>query len=827
MIRRTRSIPALIVLITSSALTSADQDTKPDAKVGVKSIDVVAGRELIVRPADQGPYEAHIPVRVVPSEVFDSLSLRTVAVVLNGRLLDPGLVQVQTGGKNARREVLLKTDLSKLAEAGTYTIKIEASLADANLPALPLLDLTLTRPNAELQVLAPIRLERVAALPGCGWWHPTTISLSERSGKSSVTPVAKQWLCELRGDGGRPAGRILFALPACLKYGTQADITVASSEAPALGKSTGTLVVRSPQLANEVYEVSVEVTNRVWWPWLVVTIGLGIWTGYVLRTRYEERRRHLQARVTAAERLQALDAAIGKAGDATLQRDLQAMRDALQAAIDQADATPTSLDAAAQIAEAGSTARLRQAADKEASLRSQLASLRADLGLEINQPPRIVAILQEAGTTLASIQTQLNEGNLTDAEASLSPFRATIVGKLQNVFALWKTEIDRALERLGAWPEARLPAVTDTIQRLLTEVASKNELQTILPLSAQVHVQLETPLLHGAIVNIVTQARDVHSSLGRLPDGQLAGVLAEFDATLARVEAARATASSEHLDELVEQIHQLREMVCSSLLASIPRRVDSTPGDPLPGLNEGKFAVALQAVWDRRRAAEREAATVARQGGFEGGEIMEALTPMDALGSPQRTEPNPIHTVHRTDRGAWDIALDAPRATIVGRPIVLRARFTTAPGTVMPATAVRWYINGIPMKEDAVKPLEYTLFVPTPSAVEVRVEANTTDGQHRETALTLQVAAPAASDLLRDLRGRLKQAEKWQTFFSGLLITLVGFLLYRGLFIGDLGDFGAAFFWGFSTDIGVARLRELSAPLFTRFTAPTAGTAGT
>ncbi len=58
------------------------------------------------------------------------------------------------------------------------------------------------------------------------------------------------------------------------------------------------------------------------------------------------------------------------------------------------------------------------------------------------------------------------------------------------------------------------------------------------------------------------------------------------------------------------------------------------------------------------------------------------------------------------------------------------------------------------------------------------------------------------------------------TLVSGIMIAVIGFMLYRNVFNGDLGDFAAAFFWGFSTDIGVAKVRELSTSLTSRFSQP-------
>ena len=322
---------------------ATQQDAKPgDKDAGkkpppVKSIEILAGRELTLLPGDPTVDPGPVPVRVVPADAIGGLRLQTIAVVRNGQLLDPGLVDCRVDAQSEAPRLVLKSELARMPAAGVYTAKIQVGPADPSLAAPPVLEFTLTRPAAELRMTAPLKLERVVFLPGCSWWRPTKAALEEHSGKSPMVPLSTEWFCELRGEGGAPAGRIGLVLPAIIKAGTQGEITVQEKEAPSLGKSTGTLVVRSPQLANEVFEATVEVASRVCGFWLLVAIGTGIGVGYLARVGLEGRLRTQQAGVFAAERQQSIETAINKAKDPVLKHDLETYRDTLRTERLQAD----------------------------------------------------------------------------------------------------------------------------------------------------------------------------------------------------------------------------------------------------------------------------------------------------------------------------------------------------------------------------------------------------------------------------------------------------------------------------------------------------------
>ena len=53
---------------------------------------------------------------------------------------------------------------------------------------------------------------------------------------------------------------------------------------------------------------------------------------------------------------------------------------------------------------------------------------------------------------------------------------------------------------------------------------------------------------------------------------------------------------------------------------------------------------------------------------------------------------------------------------------------------------------------------------------------------------------------------QLMRAKFWQALISGVALTIVGYLIFADTFVGGSGDLLSAFFWGFSTDIGVDAL---------------------
>jgi hypothetical protein len=52
-----------------------------------------------------------------------------------------------------------------------------------------------------------------------------------------------------------------------------------------------------------------------------------------------------------------------------------------------------------------------------------------------------------------------------------------------------------------------------------------------------------------------------------------------------------------------------------------------------------------------------------------------------------------------------------------------------------------------------------------------------------------------------------------QNLISAAIILWAGWLIFSPTFVGTISDVFAAFLWGFSVDIGAAKVRELSEPV--------------
>jgi len=59
---------------------------------------------------------------------------------------------------------------------------------------------------------------------------------------------------------------------------------------------------------------------------------------------------------------------------------------------------------------------------------------------------------------------------------------------------------------------------------------------------------------------------------------------------------------------------------------------------------------------------------------------------------------------------------------------------------------------------------------------------------------------------------KLRQAKLLQWSISGMALTIVGYLIFADKFVGSSGDLLSAFFWGFTTDIGVDALITAAKP---------------
>ncbi|HEX8203599.1 MAG TPA: hypothetical protein VF590_24195, partial [Isosphaeraceae bacterium] len=444
------------VLVLSTAASPQGTGTPPTAdRPGARDdIEVLAPRDLTIdaRHAGSTTSKLRIPIRTRPADRLERLAFQTIGVSLGGRPLEPSAVQLAVERAAPQPWLVVTIDLAMAAESGTYTVKALASSPDLQDPP-PVLELTFTRPAAELRVANSLRVERVVYLPGLSVTRPDSVIFSETKGKSAVLPEPSTWISDLVRDGQLVPGRMEVKLPTSIDAGAQGAATLAIRGDVPLGKSTGSVTVRAPQLAAGVYEASVDVVGRVSRIWLVAAVVGGIGLGYYTRTSLEDRRKRLQARIAASERLNRIDDQIGREIDDDVIGELTRVRAGLLTALRSGDPAPEAIDIATKAADDGLTNALRKADERRAALRAGIADLSAQLGSPENLPDPIRPIVEHALAGLKAAGARLNAGVIAPVEEELADLRRTLPDRLRAALTDWKGSIDLALNRMGDWPE--------------------------------------------------------------------------------------------------------------------------------------------------------------------------------------------------------------------------------------------------------------------------------------------------------------------------------------------------------------------------------------
>jgi hypothetical protein len=63
---------------------------------------------------------------------------------------------------------------------------------------------------------------------------------------------------------------------------------------------------------------------------------------------------------------------------------------------------------------------------------------------------------------------------------------------------------------------------------------------------------------------------------------------------------------------------------------------------------------------------------------------------------------------------------------------------------------------------------------------------------------------------IASVRTTLASVERIETIFAGAIITVAGWVIFSPSFIGTFPELFAVFLWGFSADVGAAKVRELT-----------------
>lgn len=163
------------------------------------------------------------------------------------------------------------------------------------------------------------------------------------------------------------------------------------------------------------------------------------------------------------------------------------------------------------------------------------------------------------------------------------------------------------------------------------------------------------------------------------------------------------------------------------------------------------------------------------------------------------------------DNTWWDLQLEVSATPEAGEQAVATATFIgTPPGPV----DMEWTI-GNSVDHSASRTQTFTPTQPGALVVSVRgVVRGTADS--RAAKAVLQVRGRHGFDAAIRIADQLARDEKKQTIVSAIFIAAAGYAIFQANFYGTFLDFMAATLWGFSMDVGVAKVREIAAPVLAR-----------
>jgi hypothetical protein len=376
---------------------------------------------------------------------------------------------------------------------------------------------------------------------------------------------------------------------------------------------------------------------------------------------------------------------------------------------------------------------------------------------------------------------------------------------IQDADKQWAAELEDALNQMGQWQGLRFE---DRRQQLLDELkapAAATEPKDVLVHTREAARKMRFEVLHRLPQTAVV-ATFVINQLKSLSDPALEAPIKKCEeTTLLAVEKLRG-ADLEQLHEVAKAVGTLRETLTDGISAAMKPAPSATLQAP-DGLCEGDFSKAVNAVV----VAARAAAPRPMGGTGTAAPLAAGILPT-MVELPMREEPAPSR--------AWAITILFPSSPVVGEWVTLAVDVQgDAPATL----EVEWFIDGAFVGKAEHGNLSHRFQPDRSGQLRVRAVAIVRGTGERSVAQTmLQIRPTEGYAALTSLQAGLHKSERTQTFISGLLITAIGFAIFRASFVGSWEDFLAAILWGFTIDIGVAKVREMATPLMGR-TLPLAG----
>jgi hypothetical protein len=243
------------------------------------------------------------------------------------------------------------------------------------------------------------------------------------------------------------------------------------------------------------------------------------------------------------------------------------------------------------------------------------------------------------------------------------------------------------------------------------------------------------------------------------------------------------------IGKFVDDLNSLRKAIISGLKAAW-----TDDAHPLQGLEDGKITAALDALNDAREK-DLSGEPPAKGPGARLDAILKDMPDVALASAPK-----------------WTVILEAAPAK-VGTPVSVRARIIVSEGSVQPVVALNWFQAGVAIGGSAAGTFERIFTFDQTGPALVSVVAVDASGVSNQAELTVQVYGAHGAVTLIPLQRAQDKILRVQNTVSAVVITVAGFVIFAPSFVGTFAEIFAAFLWGFGTDVGAAKVRELGESL--------------
>lgn len=696
-------------------------------------------------------------------------------------------------------------DMSKFAEAGNYKVILEVSghpqpltgatqppaTNDPNNKEIETVKLTLVKPAAELKVSTPLRLERIIHLPGQdASIKPDKITLTENLGKSWLAISPASWNVDLRkGEETPEQNRLVVTFPSLIPSGGQADAQIKIEGPLSIGTISGNLKIRSPQLVNKTVDFPITVVSRIDKIWVLLTIFLGIWVGWLFRTKLGAKQVELEARLAAGREFSKLKDMIAEAVDEKDKEKLGEILQTLEDVANDPDRTPEDIKKSASQAKTEREAYVKEKQITIKDLKIKLGAWSLACRPTETLPAVVETVMQTLRDQVLEQTNALREGKITLVSDSLSQNIPEAAGKVIRSAINWLDSLDfNAITT--PWPEIGLDnciaELTKDVKELsdrlvnLVHPSKPDEFRNILADLANLLDKLNVRIFLDTRDNVTSTVDKILPFLDQKKVDSTA-----IQNTLKTLQIPLVAGSANSINQLAARLNDVWQAI-KTILDNIYK---SDVQQKL--LKEGKFLEALN--------TEDSTKPIDTSEGFE------------SLSQPEfNQEPIQTNVIKRDlipTLKNWSIRLDGPSNASVSDSVTITAKLIVPDGVEQPTLEWEWSLEQDIQILNEATPLARRLRFLKDGSSYVEVTAKAQDGTDYRAGLRINITE---AWYLENIRNTLKLVAKAQWVISASLIGGIGWFMFSPGFIGTLPEFFTAFVWGFTVDVGAAKVRELT-----------------